>query len=88
VTSIGATRRIDHLGRIVVPVELRRSLGINDGDALEIAANGDELVLRKVAPGCAICGGTEKLVQMHDKHLCTDCVREIQREPELLKAAV
>ena len=87
-TSIGTTRRIDHLGRIVLPVELRRSLGINDGDAIEITARHDELVLRKVAPNCAICGNTSDLMEIHDKHICAPCVRRIKVARESRPALV
>ena len=67
--GIGTTRQIDQLGRVVVPAALRRMLGINVGDTLEFTARGEELVLRRVAPSCAICGSdAEDLVDMHDKH--------------------
>jgi transcriptional pleiotropic regulator of transition state genes len=80
--GIGTTRRIDQLGRVVVPAELRRMLGINEGDSLEFTARGDELVLRRIAPSCAICGDhADDLVDLHDKHLCMSCVREIRLQP-------
>jgi len=52
--TIGATRRIDQLGRVVVPVELRRTLAIREGDLLEVTAEDGRLILRKVAPECAL----------------------------------
>jgi transcriptional pleiotropic regulator of transition state genes len=79
--TIGTTRRIDQLGRVVVPAELRRTLGIREGDLLDISAEDDRLVLRKVAPACAICGRADELMDLHDKHVCKDCVREIRLEP-------
>jgi transcriptional pleiotropic regulator of transition state genes len=66
---------------VVVPAELRRSLGIRDGDLLAISAEDDRLVLRRVAPACAICGRDDELIDLHEKHLCTDCVRKIKLEP-------
>jgi transcriptional pleiotropic regulator of transition state genes len=66
---------------VVVPAELRRSLGIREGDLLDISAEDGRLVLRKVAPACAICGRDDDLIDMHEKHLCRDCVREIKLEP-------
>lgn len=79
--GIGTTRQIDQLGRVVVPAALRRMLGINVGDTLEFTARGEELVLRRVAPSCAICGNdTGDLVDMHDKHVCQQCLREIRTE--------
>ena len=79
--GIGTTRQIDQLGRVVVPAALRRMLGINVGDTLEFTARGEELVLRRVAPSCAICGNDAgDLVDMHDKHVCQECLREIRTE--------
>ncbi|HEV7525686.1 MAG TPA: AbrB/MazE/SpoVT family DNA-binding domain-containing protein [Acidimicrobiia bacterium] len=74
-------RRIDQLGRVVVPAELRRLLGFNEGDVLEVSARGGEIVLRRVAPTCAICGlDADDLVDLHDKHLCRGCLHEIRAE--------
>jgi transcriptional pleiotropic regulator of transition state genes len=81
VATIGTTRRIDQLGRVVVPAELRRTLGIREGDLLDISADDGKLVLRKVSPACAICGRDDDLIDLHEKHLCRDCVREIRLEP-------
>jgi len=77
----GAARRIDQLGRVVVPAELRRLLGFHEGELLEFCVRGDELVLRRAVPSCAICGiTTDDLVDLRDKHLCPRCVREIRAE--------
>jgi AbrB family transcriptional regulator, transcriptional pleiotropic regulator of transition state genes len=80
--NIGTRRRIDQLGRVVVPVELRRSLGIREGDLLEVSAEDGRLILRKVAPECALCGRSDNLIDRHEKHLCRECMREIRLEPE------
>jgi AbrB family transcriptional regulator, transcriptional pleiotropic regulator of transition state genes len=80
--TIGATRRIDQLGRVVVPVELRRTLAIREGDLLEVTAEDGRLILRKVAPECALCGRSDNLMDLHDKRVCRECVREIRLEPE------
>jgi transcriptional pleiotropic regulator of transition state genes len=77
VKTVGNARRIDQLGRIVIPAELRRVLGIRQGDLLDIRAEDDRLVLTKLTPECAICGRSDELVGMHEKHVCKDCVRDI-----------
>jgi transcriptional pleiotropic regulator of transition state genes len=82
VTTIGTTRRIDQLGRVVVPAEFRRTMGIREGDLLEVTAEDGRLILRKVAPDCALCGRADDLIDLHAKHLCRDCVREIRLETE------
>ena len=80
--TIGTTRRIDQLGRVVVPVELRRTLAIREGDLLEVTAEDGLLILRKVAPECALCGRPDNLMDLHEKSVCRECVREIRLEPE------
>ena len=65
--TIGATRRIDQLGRVVVPVELRRTLAIREGDLLEVTAEDGRLILRKVAPECALCGRHDDLMDLREK---------------------
>lgn len=66
-------RKIDDLGRIVLPVELRRLHGIQTGDSLEISVDGDAIVLRKLSPGCIFCGETDGLSSFRDRSVCRDC---------------
>jgi transcriptional pleiotropic regulator of transition state genes len=77
VRTIGTARRIDQLGRVVVPAELRRMLGIRQGDLLDIRVEDGHLVLLKIEPECAICGSPDNLVELHEKHVCKECVRDI-----------
>ena len=75
--SVGTARRIDQLGRVVVPAELRKILGIRKGDLLDIRVEDGRLVLVKIEPECAICGGSDNLQKLHEKHICKDCVGEL-----------
>lgn len=77
---VGMTRSIDQLGRIVIPAEFRRILGIESGDQLEMSLAGDKLVIAKADPECAICGGRKKLVEIHEKHVCRNCVTALSRD--------
>ncbi|WP_068786641.1 AbrB/MazE/SpoVT family DNA-binding domain-containing protein [Paenibacillus phocaensis] len=72
--STGIVRRIDDLGRVVIPMELRRTLGISEGDPLEIFVDGDKIILRKYQPGCCICGSIEELKSFHGKAICAECI--------------
>jgi transcriptional pleiotropic regulator of transition state genes len=73
--SIGMTRRIDALGRIVVPAELRRILEIHEGDLLEIRVEEGHVVLAKVEKVCVFCGSaSESLRPHHEKLVCPECV--------------
>ena len=66
-------RKVDDLGRIVLPVELRRLHGIKTGDALEISVDGDAIVLRKLLQGCVFCGETEGLTVYRGRSVCPAC---------------
>jgi transcriptional pleiotropic regulator of transition state genes len=66
-------RKVDDLGRIVLPVELRRLHGIQTGDALEISVDGDAIVLRKLSPGCIFCGAESDLSSYRDRAICRGC---------------
>ena len=69
----GIVRRIDELGRIVIPVELRRRLAIGDRERLHVHLDGDAIVLRKPDERCVFCGGDEELVRLHERHACAPC---------------
>ena len=73
-------RKVDDLGRIVLPVELRRLHGIQTGDALEISVDGDSIVLRKLAQGCVFCGTPDGLSTYRTRSICTGC-RDGLNEP-------
>ena len=75
--SVGTARRIDQLGRVVVPAELRKILGIRKGDLLDIRVEDGRLVLLKIEPECAICGSADNLRTLHEKHVCKDCASEL-----------
>jgi transcriptional pleiotropic regulator of transition state genes len=79
--EIASARRVDQLGRIVLPAELRRSLGIEAGDVLDFHAESNRLVLRKVQTSCALCGGTDELIEFHEKLICGNCISELRNEP-------
>jgi transcriptional pleiotropic regulator of transition state genes len=77
VKDTGMARKVDDLGRIVLPVELRRLHGIQTGDALEISVDGDSIILRKLNVGCTFCGATEGLATYRDRALCESCHAEL-----------
>lgn len=73
--STGIVRKLDELGRVVLPVELRRSMDLNEGDGLEIFTNESEIVLRKYQPGCVLCGSLENVAQHKSgKMVCSNCI--------------
>ena len=66
-------RKIDDLGRIVIPAETRRLFNIREGDALEISVENGAIVLRKLEATCVFCGSTEKVAEFLGRGICTTC---------------
>lgn len=77
--STGIFRRIDTLGRFVLPKELRKSLDINQYDYLQIFLEGDTIILKKSQLSCVLCGNTDDLVDYHDKKICRNCLNELSK---------
>lgn len=75
--STGIVRKIDDLGRIVIPIELRRSMGLALRDPLEIFTEGDAIVLKKHEASCIFCGGDADLRPFRDKAVCEACLRDL-----------
>jgi transcriptional pleiotropic regulator of transition state genes len=75
--SIGMTRRIDALGRIVIPAELRRILEIRVGDLLDIRVDDGNVVLAKVEQSCVFCRAGDDLHPYREKLVCSDCVERL-----------
>lgn len=76
--ATGIVRKIDELGRIVLPIELRRTLDISEKDALEIFVDGDLIVLSKYEPCCSFCGGTADILLFKGKNICRSCAGELK----------
>lgn len=75
--STGIVRKIDDLGRLVLPIELRRAMSLDYGDAVEVYTNGDTIVLKKYQPGCQLCGSMEDLMQVDDTRVCRCCAQKL-----------
>lgn len=75
--ATGIVRRIDDLGRVVIPKELRRTMGIAEGDPMEIFIDEDKVILRKYTPGCYLCESQDDLKSFHGKMVCNNCITEI-----------
>ena len=75
--STGIIRKVDELGRIVLPIELRRTLDIAERDELEIYMEGDRIILQKFEPSCIFCSSARDLVSYRGKNICQECVRNM-----------
>ncbi|MBQ8003463.1 MAG: AbrB/MazE/SpoVT family DNA-binding domain-containing protein [Clostridia bacterium] len=77
--STGVMRKVDQLGRVVIPKELRTMLDIEDNkDLLEIYVDGDKIILKKFTTGCSFCGKEGVLSKFKDKFICSECIKEIK----------
>lgn len=77
--STGIVRKVDELGRVVLPIELRRSLNIEEKDALEIYVDGNTVILKKYEPDCIFCGNARDVVNYKGKNICPECLAELKR---------
>ena len=76
--STGIVRKVDELGRIVLPIELRRTLDIAEKDCLEIYMDGPSIVLKKYQPACIFCNEDDNVVLYRGKNVCTKCIKALQ----------
>ena len=77
--STGIVRKVDELGRIVIPIELRRILDIAERDELEIFMENDRIILQKFEPSCTFCTSAQGLVTFKGKKVCQSCIRHMSR---------
>lgn len=77
--STGIVRKIDELGRIVLPKELRRTLGLNDRESVEIYVDQDAIILKKFKSTCVLCGDNEDLLDFKGKSICQKCMDELKK---------
>jgi len=77
--ATGIVRKVDELGRVVIPIELRRTLGIQEKDALEIYVDGERIMLKKYEPACIFCKNVENTVVYNNKIICKDCIEDMSK---------
>lgn len=78
--STGIVRKVDELGRIVLPIELRRTLDIAEKDALEIYVEGSAIVLKKYRPTCVFCDSVKGVSVFKGKNICAKCLQDLRQE--------
>ena len=80
--STGVVRRVDELGRVVIPKEIRKQLDIEEKDPIEIYVEGSSIILKKVEIRCIFCGHTKDLIEYKNKLICKNCINNIQPPKE------
>lgn len=78
--STGIVRKVDDLGRVVIPIEVRRSFDIEERDGLEIFIDNDRIILRKYEPACVFCGNAAEVTKFKDKTVCFECILNMTQQ--------
>lgn len=76
---VGNITKVDKLGRILIPVNVRRMLGLSEGSQLEVLTDENSLVLRKYIPQCIFCANDEDLIEYKDSYICKRCLDELNQ---------
>lgn len=77
--SYGIVRRIDELGRIVLPIETRKRLGLDAKDPVEIIAEKDRIIIKKFEPTCIFCGEAGNVILYKEKRICKNCLKDLKK---------
>ena len=78
--STGFVRRVDNLGRIVLPMEIRKTFDIDIKDPMEIYVEGEQIILKKYEPACVFCGNAREISHFKGKNICNSCLENLQSE--------
>lgn len=76
--STGVVRKVDELGRIVLPIELRKMMDLNVKDSVEIFTDGDTVILKKYMPACIFCGDASDVIYFNGKRVCRKCLEALK----------
>lgn len=77
-SDTGIVRRVDDLGRIVLPMELRRTLGINVKDPMSISVDGERIIVTKHHDSCVMCGSLDNILRINERPICRGCVAVVK----------
>ena len=78
--STGMVRKVDELGRIVLPAEIRQSMDIKVKDSLEIFTENERIILQKYSPSCIFCDNVDNVVLFREKRVCAECLKELKKQ--------
>lgn len=77
--SSAITRQLDALGRVVIPIEMRRNLNIGTRDFVEIYSEEDRIIIKKAGENCIFCGGSENLLIFRERYICSECLAQLKQ---------
>ncbi|MBR6411324.1 MAG: AbrB/MazE/SpoVT family DNA-binding domain-containing protein [Clostridia bacterium] len=76
--ATGITRKLDELGRIVLPISIRDEFDLKEKDPVEIYTDDDKIILKKYHPACIFCGNADDVIYYRDKRICSACLSELK----------
>lgn len=77
--NTGVCKTVDDLGRIVLPKEIRKSLGFDIRSSVELYVEGDSLIIKKAKSNCVFCSSNDNLVEFNGKMVCQDCINNLKK---------
>ena len=80
--STGIIRKVDELGRVVIPIEIRNQFDISEKDPIEIYVSGSSIVLKKLEENCTFCDNTDNLIEYNNKLICKNCLKKLNNLKE------
>ena len=80
--STGIVRKVDELGRVVIPIELRNKFDIQVKDPIEIFVDGSSIILKKYEPNCIFCGNSKSLISFNEKLICEKCAEKLYKKTQ------
>ena len=78
--STGVVRKVDELGRIVLPIEIRKTMDINVKDPIEIFTDSDQIILKKYHPACVFCNQADNVTYFNGKRICAECIEKLKQQ--------
>lgn len=78
--STGIVRKVDELGRIVLPIEIRKVMDIKEKDSIEIFTDSDQIILQKYHPACVFCNDADNVVYFSGKRVCSACIEKLKQQ--------
>ena len=82
--SLGIVRKMDQLGRLVIPKETRKMFNLNEGEPVEIFTDGDKIIIKKYNPGCHCCGSMDHLTEVLGLKICPKCLKEFAKAIDII----
>ncbi len=74
----GFVKKIDEMGRIVIPKNVRKTIGAEIGDSLQFFIDGDNIIMKKFSVSCAFCGSENELTELNEKYICAECIARLK----------